>query len=162
MINALSRFGTFKNVSQITSEEYSLPTFSFYKSSYSSKYLSFVGVENSDNTSSHHQLVKLSNAELATYAQASGRSKSDIEYPFLDFGGKYVQLAAGYDFSVLEGKTRTQVANALADPTSAIAKAVVGEANVLTATLCKLTNNQPAGACSSSTITSIESKLGSS
>ena len=44
---------------------------------------------------------------------------------------------------MLAGKTQAQIAEALKDPSSPIAKAVDGSANVYTAALCQLTNNQP-------------------
>jgi hypothetical protein len=154
IVQALSRFGAFKNLSQIRSgvSDGNLATFSFYKSSYSSKYIAFVPVENEDRN--RNQLQPL------TAAQTKIFQKYTNGFPFLYFGGKYVQTNAGYDPTLLSGLTQQQIAAQLKDPTSKIAQAILGEANNLTATLCKLTNNQPARACSSSTITSLQSQLG--
>jgi hypothetical protein len=40
-----------------------------------------------------------------------------------------------------------QIAAALADPTSPVAQAVDGSANVLTAALCEVSGQQPAAVC---------------
>ena len=50
---------------------------------------------------------------------------------------------------MLEGKSRAEIAAALSDPTSDIAKAVVGNANVLTAAICEATGNKPSDVCTS-------------
>jgi hypothetical protein len=49
---------------------------------------------------------------------------------------------ASYSPQVLQGKTQTQIAAALADPNSAIAWAVDGTANLITAAICQITNGQ--------------------
>jgi hypothetical protein len=69
--------------------------------------------------------------------------------PFLDFGNKYVQVGnlSPYGPDELKGKSWTQVAAALTQPTSAIGSGADGSANYMTAAICKLTNNQPATAC---------------
>ena len=46
-----------------------------------------------------------------------------------------------------------------ADPNSDVTKAIVGTANYETATICKLTNNQPANVCTASYIQQIEATL---
>jgi hypothetical protein len=61
---------------------------------------------------------------------------------------------------VLSGMTWTAVADALAQASSPQAKAILGSANLITAAVCKLTADQPASVCSSSTIQSIEKTLG--
>jgi hypothetical protein len=40
-----------------------------------------------------------------------------------------------------------QIATALSDPTSPVAKAVDGSANVLTAALCEVTGQRPSAVC---------------
>jgi hypothetical protein len=52
------------------------------------------------------------------------------------------------------------VADTLATPTSPQAKAILGSANLITAALCRLTADQPAVVCSSSTIQAIEKTIG--
>jgi hypothetical protein len=51
------------------------------------------------------------------------------------------------------------VAAALQDPSSAIAKGADGSANMITAAICKTTNNQPSSVCTSPTIKTIEGQI---
>ena len=74
------------------------------------------------------------------------------------FGGKYLSVGATYDPTVLNGKSWDQIASALSDPNSAIAKAIGGSANHITAAICKMTGNQPASACTA-TVQSLEKSL---
>ncbi|HEX3706662.1 MAG TPA: DUF929 family protein [Mycobacteriales bacterium] len=159
MTAALSRFGTFSNLSMIHSavDDGDLATLDFYKSSYTSKYLSFVPVENADRNRA--ELEKLTSAQLATYKAATGTAQ--IAYPFIDFGGQYMMQTEGYDgASVLSTMTQAQIASRLNDPSSAVAKAVVGEANNLTAAICKMTNGLPASVCTAPEVTTIQGELG--
>lgn len=153
---ALSRFGTFSNLGQTVSASNdvypSTPTLSFYKSTFTSPYVVFDPYETQDNQ--RNTLVNLSSADNALFTNpqlgASG-------FPFIDLGGKY-KAAVMFNPGVLHSDATneyssalsyTQIEAALKDPNSAIAKGIVGSANVLTATICKLTNNQPANVCTS-------------
>ena len=64
--------------------------------------------------------------------------------PFVLIGGKYLISGASYDPAVLKGKSHAQIAAALKDPDSDIAKAVVGTANVITAAVCATLTTKPA------------------
>ena len=55
--------------------------------------------------------------------------------------------------------TWSQIAAALRDPSSAVAKRIGGSANYLTAAFCKLTGDQPATACTPA-VRALESRLG--
>jgi hypothetical protein len=153
LVQALSRFGTFSNLRQIRSAvtDGNIATFTFYKSTYKSKYLSFVPVENEDRD--RNQLEAMSKSQTQIF------SKYTNGFPFLDFGGKYVQLNAGFSPGDLSGLNQQQIAAQLADPNSKIAKDILGEANVVTAMICKMTNNQPASACLVPAITTIQGNL---
>jgi hypothetical protein len=150
MVNALSRFGTFTNLNQIRSatDDGNLATFSFYKSSYTSKYLSFVPVEDEDRD--QKQLETPTKAQDALWAKYTGHS-----FPFMDFGGQYVVTNAGYPDTDLTGLNWTQITADLKDPSSTVGKDILGEANVLTAMICKLTNNQPANVCSAAGVSKV-------
>ena len=163
MLNALSRFGTFSNIRFIHSAAddtpASVPTLTFYQSGYSSKYVAFTPVE--------MQKIDRSVLQNPTSAQKALLNKYDAppyvqggagSIPFLDFGGKYIVSGASYDYNVLSGKTYAQIAAAMKDPSSDIAKGALGTANQMTAAICKLTGNQPATACTAS-INSLEAGL---
>ena len=155
---ALSRFGTFHGLSGIHSasgqEVYPhTATLNFYKASYTSKYLTFTPVE--QETVAEKPLEKLTSAQTALitkYDSPPYVAASDTgAIPFIDFGGKYFVHGAQYNPQVLSGQTWAQVAAALKDPSSAIAKGADGSANMITATICKITNNQPSNVCTSPT-----------
>ena len=155
LVQALSRFGTFSNLSEVSSSSTDVdpntPTFSFYKSKYTSKDVAFVPVENEDR--SQHQLVPMTAAEQRLF------TKYTTGFPFVYFGGKYVVTSPSFDPKVLKGLTQTQVASQLNDPNSNVAKAVDGTANALTAAICSMTNNQPTKACLTPAVTNLQSQL---
>jgi hypothetical protein len=152
MVQALSRFGTFKNLSTIRSSSTdtfpNTATFSFYKSSYTSQYLSFVSVEDEDRSSA--PLEKPTSAENAIWMKYTQGS-----FPFMDVGGNYVVTNAGFSPGDLSGLTWSQITNDLKDPTNAIAKDILGESNVITAMICKMTNDQPSSVCSASGVSAV-------
>jgi hypothetical protein len=155
LIQALSRFGHFSNLSEISSSSTDVdpntPTFSFYKSNYASKYVSFVPVENEDRN--QKQLVPMTPAEQTLFAKYTNG------YPFVYFGGKYVITSPSYDPATLKGLTQAQVAAQLNDPNSKVAKGVDGAANAMTAAICSMTNNQPANVCLTPEVTNLQSQL---
>jgi thiol-disulfide isomerase/thioredoxin len=166
MAVALSRFGTFHGLSGIYSaggqEVYPhTATLNFYKTSYSSKYLTFTPVE--QETVSEKPLEATTAAQTALLTKydsppyVSASEKGAI--PFIDFGGKYFVHGAQYDPQVLSGQTWAQLAAALKDPSSAVAKGADGAANMITATICKITNNQPSSVCTSPTIKTIQGQI---
>jgi uncharacterized protein DUF929 len=172
IVAALSRFGSFANLGSTTSagspEVYpSTATLSFHGSTYTSTYLSFSAYEETTNQRQGNGYKPLDTIPAADQALVSKYdsppyvgSDSAGAIPFVDIGGKYVISGASYDPAVLKGKTHEQIAQALSDPTSAIAKAVDGSANVITAALCQLTQNQPAAVCSSAGVKAGAAKLG--
>lgn len=171
MIVALSRFGTFSGLSTIhsstTDTPSNIPTFTFHGSSYTSKYLTFTPVEMQTNvvdpSTGNYPVL-----ETPTAAQQALINKYDAPpyvssadagaIPFIYFGGKYLSVGATYDPTVLNGKSWDQIASALSDPNSAIAKAIGGSANHITAAICKMTGNQPASACTAA-VQSLENSL---
>lgn len=163
MVVALSRFGTFSGLSTVHSASRDVypntPTFTFHGSHYTSKYLSFAPVEETTNVPSGSSYTPLDKPTAAEQALASKYDKQG-SIPFIDFGNKYVEVGnmAGYGPQDLSGKSWSQIAAALSDPSSPIAKAVDGAANYTTAAICKLTNNQPASACTPA-VKALEAKL---
>ncbi|MGW7681523.1 DUF929 family protein [Kribbella sp. NPDC054772] len=166
---ALSRFGTFSNLGTTHSSGSDVfpntATLSFHGATYTSQYVAFTGVETTTNeqVGNGYKPLDTPTAEdqktFDTYNKPPYVS-SDGSIPFVDLGGKYVSSGATYSPQVLAGKSQTEIANALKDPSSPIAKAVIASANVYTAAICKMTNNQPAKVCSTEAITAAASKLG--
>jgi hypothetical protein len=151
LIVALSRFGTFEGLSTIRSDKYPpyspLDTWTFYGSAFTSKYLAFVPVETKSNvaTSPGHYR-KLQQLTAAQQALVSKYDKPGST-PFLDFGNKYVIIGSLFSPAALGGQTWNQIATALRNPRSATAQAILGAANYITQTICRLTGDQPASAC---------------
>jgi len=171
MVVALSRFGTFKNLSTTHSasgDEFpNTSTWTFYKSSYTSKYLTFSSVEMQTNklaadgqsyttlqTPTAAQNALLNKYDAPPYVASSDKGA----IPFIDIGNKYMISGSSYSPQILQGKTWSQIATALKDPSSPIAKAIDGTANYITAAICKVTGNQPASACTPA-VKKLEAKL---
>lgn len=161
MVNALSRFGTFSNLQSTHSalNDGNIQTFSFYGATYTSKYLSFQSVELETNTDKPLETPNAQQNQIMTTYDAPPYTSQTGTIPFIDFGGKYLVNGASYDASVLSGQSADAIAAALSQPNSDIARAVVGTANALTATICKLTGNQPASACANPAVTKIAGQL---
>jgi Domain of unknown function (DUF929) len=164
LIVALSRFGTFSGLRTIHSASRDVypntPTFTFAGSRYTSRYVSFAPVEETTNVPNGPQ--SYTPLQKPTAAQQALATKYDSQgsIPFIDFGNKYVEVGnmAGFGPQVLAGKSWNQIAAALSDPSSPIAKAVGGAANYTTAAICKLTNSQPASPCTPA-VKALEAKL---
>ena len=171
MVVALSRFGTFKNLSTTHSasgDQFpNTATWTFYKSSYTSKYLAFSPVEMETNklasggqgyttlqTPTAAQNALLAKYDAPPYVAAANKGA----IPFLDIGNKYMICGSSFSPQILQGKTWSQIATALKNPSSPIAKAVDGTANYITAAICKVTGNQPASACTPA-VQALEKKL---
>ena len=162
---ALSRFGTFSNLGVThsdTSDVYpSTKTLTFHGSSYTSKYVAFSPVEQTDpNRKTLETPTAQEDALIAKYdSPPYVPSASQGAIPFIDFGNKYLISGASYSPQILQGKSWAQISAALSDPSSPIAKAVGGTANYMTAAICKLTNNQPANVCTAPSITALSGKV---
>jgi hypothetical protein len=160
VVNALSRFGTFSNLHYMRSAagDGDIATLTFYGGSrYTSKYLTFLPLENEDRDGQSLQSLNTQQQDLFSTIGNSG-------YPFVDFAGRFANGASnaysgGYDPSTLSGKDWSQIAGALSDANDPITRAVIGNANYQTAAICKLTHDQPASACKPATIQQIEHQL---
>src|SRR5215467_3952524 len=160
MAIALSRFGTLTPLHGIhsspTDTDPNTATLTFYKTGYHSPYLNFTPVENlTVNRAPLQNPTKEQNALWAKYEP----NPSNRGYPFVAFGNKLVMKGPIYDAAILQGKSWSQIAAALKDPASPIAQSVDGAANYITGAICQMTNNQPAGVCSSAAVTAVKSGL---
>ena len=156
MVTALSKFGTFSNLSTThssTSDQPSdIPTLSFHGATYTSKYVSFTGRETQGNTlvnGNYPTLDTLTAVEqklLAKYDAPPYVQGQGGSIPFIDFGGKFVQSGASYDVTILQGKSHQKIVDSLSG-TGNIATAVNSTAGVFIKAICTLTKNQPADVC---------------
>jgi thiol-disulfide isomerase/thioredoxin len=157
MAVALSRFGSFSPLNGVHSSSSDVypntATLTFYRSTYTSKYLVFTPIENEDVN--HNLLVKPTAAQQALWTKYQPPGDG---YPFIDIGNRFVSSAT-YDPGVLAGKTWSQIAAALHDPSSAVARGADGSANLFTAAICKITGNMPANVCTTAPVTDVSGNI---
>jgi hypothetical protein len=171
VVVAMSRFGTWSGLGQTRSSADdvfpSTATFSFHGATFASTTVAFSGYElysngvNSDG--SHATLDTLDAADTALMAKYDGPpyfpSDAAGSIPFIDIGGKYLISGASTSPQVLAGKDQAQIAAALSDPTSDIAKAVLGTANVITAAVCKASAGMPSAVCTAAGVVAAAAHL---
>ncbi len=170
---ALSRFGTFSGLHFIHSSSTDVysntATLSFYKSTYTSKYVSFTPVETETVTEQTLQTPTSAQEALVTKYDAPPYVSESGSIPFVDFDNKYMISGAQYLPSVLGsdanpdsshfGLDWSQIAKDLQNPNSSVAQSVLGAANHITAAICQLTHGQPGSVCKSSAVTSVGSDI---
>jgi Domain of unknown function (DUF929) len=166
---ALSRFGTFSNLSGTHSSSTDVypdtQTLSFYGSKYTSPYLDFQPVEETTNQTVGGSYATL---QVPTAAQNALFSRYDVapyssepgSIPFIDIGNRYIISGASYSPTVLQGLTRDQIATELNVPSSPVAQAIDGAANAITAALSSVTGNQPSAVGNSPVIAALAKKIG--
>jgi hypothetical protein len=159
LIIALSRFGKWSGVQETRSSSKDVypntPTFTFRAATFTSSYVVFQAVETADRNKA--ALQSPSTAQKALYARYDAAGT----IPFVDFGNRYTVTGATYaNVGILDGMSWKAIADALMQPASAQAKAVLGSANLVTAAVCQLTAQKPAAVCSLASIKAIEARLG--
>ena len=161
---ALGRFGVLSGTKFIHSSPTdvypSTPTLSFYKSAYTSRYVAFTPVEwfgealDPATPFGHAYLQRPTTEQAALLNRYSGGG-----FPFVDIGNRYLVPEAQYLPSALSGMSWSAVAAAMRAPSSPVAKDIDGAANIITAAICKITNGQPGGVCTSAGVTAAASSL---
>jgi len=151
LIVALARFGSWNGLKY----SYSGPapevfpdtaTFTFHGATFTSRYVSFTGVETATNRQvdgNWQRLDRLAPADSAIM----GKYDAQGSIPFTDLGGRWVINGATYDPTAIHGKTHAAIAATLSRPSSAAGRAIDSAANVLTAAICRGTSGQPAAVC---------------
>jgi hypothetical protein len=162
---ALSRFGTFSGLGLTSSASNDIfpdtATLTFHGASYSSSYVTFHGYELSDRN--HQVLDTPPSADQAVFQKydAAPYTSTAGTIPFVDLGGRYFLFGSAFDPQILQGLTHLQIADDLAKPSSPVARAVDGEANLMTAAVCQTTGQQPSSVCSSSGVKAAAARLAS-
>jgi thiol-disulfide isomerase/thioredoxin len=157
MIVALSRFGTFQNLSTTSSSSTdtfpNTPTFTFHGASYTSQYIDFQPKEIQSEAGVALETLTSDQQKLVQQFDPPSPGTTGNPFPFIDFGNQAIASGASYNPQLLAGMTQQQVADALRNPNSDVAKAILGTANAFTNEICKLTNGQPGNVCSSAAAT---------
>ncbi|MER7008755.1 DUF929 family protein [Dactylosporangium sp. NPDC000555] len=170
VVVALSRFGTFSNLGLSTSAADDVfpntPTLSFHGATYTSQYIAFQGVETATNVRKNGQyepLDKLTDAQVQVLQKYNAPpfvpKDSAGTIPFMDFGNKALLGGATFSPQLLQGQTHEQVVSAIRDPNSQLGQAVNGNANALTALICRMTGDQPADVCSSAAVKAFQGEF---
>jgi hypothetical protein len=152
LVMALSKFGTFTGLrgttSSATDTNPSTPTFSFYGSTYTSKYISFVPVEMETNTEATlqtptaEQNALISKWDVAPYTTETG------SIPFVYLGGKYLITGAQYDAAAISGKSFQSAVPYMTSGTNATSRGAEAAAAYLVGEILALTHDQPASVAS--------------
>jgi hypothetical protein len=154
---ALGRFGTFDNLKTTYSADDDragphTPTLSFYGASYSSQYIDFVGIEHADGAG--QPLEPLTGAQDELWA-----SLGDHGYPFIDFGGSWVQRGGSFLPTELKGMTPEQVAQKIGDTSTKVGATVRASADVFTAIICGIDGGEPTNVCMAPGVTAAGTRL---
>jgi len=162
MIMALSRFGTFTGLKEMSSTSSDVDpdtsSFTFVDSHYSSQWIDFSSTELYDRNDNALQTPSSQVESLyTTYDQPPYTASNG--FPFLDIAGRYVLYQTSYDPAILQGLSWAQIAADLSTASNPITQAIVGNANWLTAAICEATGNQPSSVCGPEPIPSIETVL---
>lgn len=150
LIIALSRFGTFSGLEYMTSSTTDVfprtPTFSFLHATYSSKYITFLSVENFNNYlvgSTYLPLQSPTPAERAVLAQFDPGNG----IPFVDVGNRYIWSGASYLPGTLSGNTWSSIIASLSSGNNQIASSIYSNADAITTAICKIDGNKPYSVC---------------
>ncbi|MHB1867977.1 MAG: DUF929 family protein [Nitrososphaerales archaeon] len=158
MIVALSKFGTFSNLSLMLSSATDIypdtSTFSFVNSSYASPYLSFVSVEYEDRNQKPLQTITSAESALQNQYDSGG------SIPFVDIGNSYSVVGSQFQPYALRvgdnpnGLTApynwTQIGSQIGNTSSVIAQSIDGSANSLISAICSITGGNPSSVCTQS------------
>lgn len=153
LVVALSKFGNFSNLQYMQSADddpppAGIPTLTFLDATYTSKYLSFVTVENEDR---NHANLQVPDGPEETLWQEFNPNA----YPFVDIGGQYDLTTSQYNYADLEGLNWTYIGSQLNNVSSPIAKAIDGSANTLISAICQITNQADSSVCGQNYLKSI-------
>lgn len=153
VVQALGRFGTFTGLSLTTSSSSDrfpdTSSFSFRGSSYTSPYLDFVATEVADRNQRPLEAIP---SELLPIV---ARYDPNQVLPFLYIDGRYVATGSNYFPDTLHGLSWSEIVQRLQDPSTPVARGVIGNANQLTAAICQVTAGQPAAVCSAAAVRSV-------
>ncbi len=145
LVLALSKFGTFSNLSSTKSSSTdtnpNTPTFSFYGSTYTSPYLTFTSVELEDRNGKTLQTPTAAQSQLL-------QAGTGGTIPFTDLGGKYKVSGTQYNGAALSGKSFDNALAYLTSGSNNTSKAAQAVTANLIGVMCSLTNNQPSSVCS--------------
>ena len=156
---ALSRLGTLSNLQTTYSAANdaagpNTPTLDFSHATYKSDYIDFTGIEYEDGA---QKVIATLTPQQASLFQSVGGGF----FPFIDFGGKWLQSGASYPTATLAGLTPDEVAAQIPNSSSKIGSTIQAGANVFTAAICSMDGGKPASVCTATGVTAAATALAS-
>jgi len=157
IVRALENFGRWEGLVETASADHdekylNIPTVSFARARYESDHVEFIGLETADRNFEPLQEPGEKDYEiLDTF-------NPDQIIPFLLVDGQFMQIGAGYSPQILEGMDHAKVRAELANPASAVGKAMKAEIDNITAFVCRSIGGR-ATACNSEDIKSLTEKI---
>jgi hypothetical protein len=70
-----------------------------------------------------------------------------------------VSSGATYKTDVLQGKSYSEIVDAMSEPTSDVAKGAVGTGNVFSAIICQTTGGEPGNVCDTAGVRAAQSAI---
>jgi hypothetical protein len=131
----------------------STATFSFVDSKLDSRLIELQAVELQDREGK--PLEKPSDAQRSVFLKLNPGGS----IPFLYLGGKYVEVGSPFSPQPMQGLDWDQIVERLEQGGNAVWQDVIGDANVLTAAVCSLTNQQPSDVCAAPGIEAAAQRL---
>lgn len=125
-------------------------TFSFYGVRLNSDQLQFEPVEVEDRHQKTLQKPNPMQRQLFARFDTQPYTQSPGSIPFLYLGGQYLEVGSPFSPEPLQGLDWQQIAQKLEQGNNEAWRNIMGEANLLTAALCGLTNQKPQAVCTAS------------
>ena len=169
---ALARFGQFQGLGVITSSATDYPpsihTFTFHGATYQSQWVKLQTVETAGNVAlasgGYPPLEPLSAAQQSILNKYDAPpfvpANSAGSIPFLFVGGQFLWVGSSISPTLLQGQSWSQLAGALAAGQTAAARAMVSNANAISAAICAVDGGQPASVCTGAGVQAAKALLG--
>jgi hypothetical protein len=159
LVAALERFGTVSHLGATSSSPAQAfgrtPTFTFAGAGYTSAVVGLEAIEEygdalSSTAPAGFPALAAPPASVQALLRRYDGGPGGALLPFLDIANRVVfSGAATFSPGLLAGMSMSQVAAAASDPTTPIGRAVLGEANLMSAAICAATGQRPAALCTS-------------
>lgn len=151
LIISLLHFGTLDGLHTMRSSPTDVypdtTTFNFAKASYKSDYLYFQAVETADRKGKPLESLVGKADELFRKYDSPPYTTQPGGIPFFYIGGRWLLLGSPIDPQTLGTTDWSKLATELADPQSKLAKAVLPQANLITAAICDTNGGKPEKVC---------------
>lgn len=163
LVLTLLRFGQFAGVNYMLSSASDVyvntATFTFQFSRYTSPYLRFQAIETADRD--QQPLMPMTPQTTGIFKTFDVPPYAQFSYgiPFVYLNGAYLLTVPMISPASLQGLSWEQIATQLANPRSALFKAVMPQVNLLSAAICRLDGHRPARVCTAPGVTTADGAL---